>query len=165
MRLNAAQQAEIAGIRDRNNGVLHAENVLEFARNPATALHDHADITWDDSADAEKWRIHWARSVVVASVTIVPHPDSGKVLEVRSFVSTPDIRAALGTKSGYMATDVVASDPVLVRSVVVAAIGAARAMQKRFGQFEMILRPVDRLLIDLQDVLRQLDAAPDQDAA
>ena len=41
--------------KSNEEGLLKAEEVVEFARNPTTALHDR--FTWDDSAAARQYRL------------------------------------------------------------------------------------------------------------
>lgn len=78
------------------DGRLHPEAVVAFARRPDSALH--AKFEWDDSVAAEQYRLQQARSVIRAQV---------RVSEVvgrrcRAYVSVPSDRTSDG---GYRPTD------------------------------------------------------------
>jgi hypothetical protein len=55
-------QQELQAIADRHDGKLPASAVVDFARDPSTALHARFD--WDDSEAAEKWRLEQARTII-----------------------------------------------------------------------------------------------------
>jgi hypothetical protein len=50
----AARLAELRQIEQKAGGVLQPESVVDFARNPKTALH--GAFTWDDTEAARKYR-------------------------------------------------------------------------------------------------------------
>lgn len=47
-------------------GGLSAEDVVEFAKDPKTALHKHFE--WDDAEAARQWRLQKARSIIRVSI-------------------------------------------------------------------------------------------------
>ena len=51
---------ELNSIRRKRNNVLRPRDVVEFARNPKTALH--REFEWDDEAVAMHYRRHARRS-------------------------------------------------------------------------------------------------------
>lgn len=68
-------QEELEQIRTASgDGILHPKAVVDFARNPDTALHSH--FTWDDSEAAENYRLWQARKVIKIAITILPHNDT-----------------------------------------------------------------------------------------
>lgn len=85
-------QAELEQIRAKHDGVLHAEDVVEYARDQTTALH--AKFDWDDTEAAHNWRISQAREVIRVSVTTLPQTSTS----VHCYVSLPSDRA---TGGGY----------------------------------------------------------------
>jgi hypothetical protein len=61
--------AELETIRQDNGGLLNPADVVEFARNPETALH--RKFTWDDGKAAEEYRLWQARQVIRVVVSVV----------------------------------------------------------------------------------------------
>ena len=98
--MNTDQLAELEMLREEASGQLLPEKIVEFARSANTALH--SAFTWDDGAAAERWRLHQARQVVRAAVTLLPRPDGGMV-PVRAYVYQAPSRS-------YAATQAVISD-------------------------------------------------------
>ncbi|MBE3134791.1 MAG: hypothetical protein IMZ55_15080 [Acidobacteria bacterium] len=73
---------ELEVVRGKNtDGMLVAEEVVEFATDPKTALHDR--FLWDDSIAAHQYRIWQAREIIRVAVTIVPKADQ----QTRAYVS------------------------------------------------------------------------------
>lgn len=62
-------EQELASIQGQHGGVLKAEDVVAFARDPLSALH--ACFDWEDSEAAEKWRLSQARAVIRLHVVIL----------------------------------------------------------------------------------------------
>jgi hypothetical protein len=76
---------ELEYIYAQHGGILKAEDVVEFAKNPETSLHDK--FTWDNTEAAHQWRLQEARMLIRIAVTIIP----GEQKEYRAYVSlTPD---------------------------------------------------------------------------
>ena len=82
-KLMALQLAEIKGIAQRNGGVVHPEDVVKFARNERTALHQSFE--WDDTKAAEQYRCEQARRLIRVMVEIVPHDEHET--KVQAFVA------------------------------------------------------------------------------
>jgi hypothetical protein len=81
--MNKDQLAELEMLRQEAGGTLRAEAIVDFARSANTALH--SAFTWDDGEAADKWRLHQAKQVIRAAVTMLPRPDGGLV-PVRAYV-------------------------------------------------------------------------------
>lgn len=62
-------QNELESLRKKNRGVLLPLKVVEFARNPDTALHSRFD--WSDRKAAQKYRLWQAREVIRVYVTVL----------------------------------------------------------------------------------------------
>jgi hypothetical protein len=86
-------QNEMESIRVRHNGVLRPSDVVEYARDSGTALHDR--FTWDDSEAADQYRLWQARELIAVVVTLIPGADT----ESRAYVSMLDDREKDG--GGY----------------------------------------------------------------
>lgn len=72
---------ELSTIYEQNDGILRPEDVIEFAANPETALHDR--FTWDDTQAAHQWRLEQARLVIRTTVLLLEPVKK----EYRAFVS------------------------------------------------------------------------------
>lgn len=57
---------ELLDLYESKGRVLLAEDVLEFAKDPKTALHRH--FTWDDDEAANLWRLQQARNIIRVSI-------------------------------------------------------------------------------------------------
>jgi len=65
--------AELEAIRKKHRGVLRPRDVVDFARNPKTVLHDRFD--WDDTSAADLYRLEQARHVIRSVVRVTQyHP-------------------------------------------------------------------------------------------
>lgn len=93
---------ELETIRQQNGGILKADAVVEFARDPETALHSR--FCWDDTEAAHQYRLEQARKIIRVTVTILPKANK----EYRAFVSLMEDRKETG--GGYRATVDVLSD-------------------------------------------------------
>lgn len=92
---------ELSSLR-RTGGLLVPEDVVEFARNPETALHKH--FCWDETEAARQYRLIQARNLIVR-VTVTPR---GSDKPIQAFVSLKSDRANPG--GGYRETIRVLSD-------------------------------------------------------
>lgn len=84
---------ELELIRQQNGGILRPSDVVEFARNPDTALH--SKFTWDDTTAAHQYRLWQAREIIRVVVTV---PDRATE-PMRVYVSLTDDRQEDG--GGY----------------------------------------------------------------
>jgi len=94
--MNANVYRELEQIRKSNGGLLRPLDVVEFARNPKTALHGR--FTWDDSKAANEYRLWQARQIIRVSVTVIPNAEK----EYHAYVSLKDDRKQEG--GGYRST-------------------------------------------------------------
>lgn len=83
-------------------GLLKPEDVVEFAKNPKTALHEV--FVWDDTEAAHLWRLHQARNLIRVVVSV--NESTGK--EERIYVSLRSDRSEDG--GGYRQLVKVLSD-------------------------------------------------------
>jgi hypothetical protein len=100
-------RAECERVRTSHGGLLRAEDVVDAARDEATALHSL--FTWDDSVAAEKWRLTQARQIIRVFIhKALPADDDEKGKPVRVYISPPEQRSLGG---GYLTFDSVKDDP------------------------------------------------------
>jgi hypothetical protein len=68
---------ELRIIRSRS-ALLEPEQIVEFARNPSTALH--SKFTWDDSVAAHQHRLWQARQLIAVYIRVLDRGDGTKGL-------------------------------------------------------------------------------------
>lgn len=88
-----AIQKELDALRKKHSGLIRPEDVVEFAKDKKTALHDK--FTWDDGTAAHEYRLWQARQVLRMYVTIL----DDKREAVRMYVSLGSDRTKEG--GGY----------------------------------------------------------------
>lgn len=135
---NEKIQLELEIIARKFRGNLPAKAVVEFARDPKTALH--AQFTWDDGEAAEKWRVHQAR-VLIATITIEPRPN----VVVRAWCNLPTDRAS--GKPVYRPTLRVMSDTDLraeLLQTVKDELGRLRAKHADLSELASVWKAIDQ---------------------
>jgi hypothetical protein len=80
-RVSRAVGEELERLAQKVKGCISPADVLEFAKNKNTALHQC--FTWDDSEAANRWRLEEAAYLLRFHVTVLP----GSNKETRCFVS------------------------------------------------------------------------------
>ncbi len=96
------RDGELLALQKKHGNLLKPEQVVEYARNPKTALHSAFE--WDDGKAAHEYRL-WQAQHLIAEVEII-EPKSKK--PVRAFVSLYSDREKPG--GGYRETVAVLSD-------------------------------------------------------
>lgn len=113
---------ELEKIREANDGILLPSEVVEFAKDPETALHSR--FTWDDSKAAHEYRLWQAREVIRVLVRVVP----GVKSTVRAFVSLAQDRKA----GGYRSIEDVMIDPPMRESLLDQAKRELASFRRRY---------------------------------
>jgi len=85
--------SELNQIRKENAGVLRPADVVAFAKNPRTKLHEK--FTWDDNEAAREYRLWQARELIRVVVSVGPVDEK----PVRTYVSLLSDRRNAG--GGY----------------------------------------------------------------
>ena len=111
--------AEIRQLIESNGGQVSPADIVDFARNPKTALH--RAFNWDDTTAAEAWRIEQAKKILRVSVVMIARPDNGNMVRVRAFISPCG-----DGERGYQYT------PKMIETVS----GRAAILQAAFAEFE-----------------------------
>ena len=83
-------EEELDEIARENGGIVRPVDVLNYARDPETALH--GQFTWDDGEAAERYRLWQAREVLQIYVRIETSDEEKQ--NIRLFVSLPSDRKA-----------------------------------------------------------------------
>lgn len=134
---------ELEQIRKAHRGILRAEDVVEFARNPETSLHEK--FQWDDTEAAKQYRLWQARQVISVYVTVL----SDDSPPVKAYVSLVDDRSQPG--GGYRAVADVMKDPERRTLLLQQALGELKRFQAKYraikelaGVFSEIDKVVDK---------------------
>jgi hypothetical protein len=124
---NPAIVDELKRLAEQNGGDLKPKAVVTAARHEDSPLHNQFD--WEDSAAADKWRLHQARQLINAVVSYEKLGD-GTEVAVRVFVSlTPDREAEDG---GYRVVSTVMSDADLRRQLLADALAEMKRFQAKY---------------------------------
>lgn len=130
---------ELLQIQRRNKGILKADDVVEFARDPNTELHRQFD--WEDTEAAHKWRLHQARNVIRINVSLLPTVQR----KFRTFVS---LDADRNNGGGYRSTVKVMSDGAMRDALIEQALKELESFRKRyesFTEFAGLFAEIDRV--------------------
>lgn len=124
-------RAALEQIREENGGHLPPEQVIEYAEDPASPLHDFFE--WDDNLAAHQFRLAQARRLIrrVKFEQIVLARGSRKieVEVVRQYESAPmDRRAGVG----YTSVDDLMRDPLRRGSLLQAVLKQLQNLRRRY---------------------------------
>lgn len=124
--------AELQNIAAENDNILNPRDVVEFARNPETALHSQFE--WNDSAAAEEYRLWQARQIIRVTVTMeAPENDPPR----RVFVSMMGDRNADG---GYRLLRDVLSDDDMRARLLMEAKAEMVTFRKKYAQLSELAK-------------------------
>lgn len=133
-------QEELAEICAEHDGLLRAEDIVEYARNPETALHSR--FTWDDNKAAEAHRLWQARQVIRVHVQVFSEAKE----PVRMYVNlVPDRRNEGG---GYRPiVDVMANRDMRAQLLkqAMAEVNAWRAKYRALKELEPIFDAINQV--------------------
>jgi hypothetical protein len=122
--LSARAREELNNLREELGGTLRPIDLVNFARDPKTALHTYFD--WDDSLAAEKWRLHQARMFINVKFSTIQ--SESKTYRVKTFTSLKEDRG----KVSYRYTIDVLGDPVKRESMLEQAKLELKSIKKRY---------------------------------
>lgn len=123
-------QTELETIRLHNGGILRPIDVVEFARDPKSALHGR--FQWDDTEAAAEYRIWQARQIIRVTVRVV----SNSVTPIRAYVSLIDDRENEG--GGYRALADVLSDKDLLAAMLAQALAELELFRAKYSMLEAL---------------------------
>lgn len=137
---------ELEALAEANNGVLKPRDVVDFARNPDTALHSRFE--WDYSKAAEAYRLWQARQVIKITLTVIEREDKDEII-VPTFVSMSDDRRNGG---GYRLLVDVMSDDEQRQNLLRQAHRDFKSWQAKYQQLKE-LEPVFKQMDEVMGVL------------
>lgn len=120
---------ELDRIRRKGAGIVTAEAVVEYARDPKTALH--SQFTWDDTEAARRWRLEQAGRIIRLQVRVV----SEDVAPMRALVSLSSDRKAGG---GYREIAAVLNDPEMAKELLSDALSEFNSMRRKYGKLKQL---------------------------
>lgn len=140
--LNESQRQELERLVTARNGIIKAADIVEFAKDETTALHD--EFEWDDAVCGVKHREQQARGIIRAYVIRLP----GNPAQVRGLVSVPSDRTTIGA---YRRTKDVVDNPVLREQVVEEALNRIAAMRDSFAYLPELKPLWDRIDVNIAE--------------
>ena len=117
--------AELEEIRKQSGGMLQPADVVDYARDPETALH--GAFCWDDTEAAAQYRLWQARMVIRVCVTI---REEVKGPPIRAYVSLQEDRGDVG----YRLLDDVMSDNEMRERILAQALAELNRWKMRYQQ-------------------------------
>lgn len=139
---------ELDMLMQEGKGLLSPHRVVEYARDPETALHSRFE--WDDAKAAYAHRLQQAR--IMISVLVTQRED----IRVKKFVSV-SVDRKRDDSGGYRAVESVLSNDDLRNMFLDQCIRAIEALLTRFGQF----KDLATILADAKTRLEGLQEYPD----
>jgi hypothetical protein len=133
---------ELLIIKKKNGGLLDPAKVVDYARDPDTALH--ARFEWDDSKAAEGYRIWQARQVIRMELVVISQDDNGKISTfsdikeeagkiVRTYVSLGSDRRPEEGERGYRSLIDVLSDAEMREQMLEEAKKDMNVFRRKYG--------------------------------
>ncbi len=138
---------ELYLIQKTNNGLLDPVKVVDFARDPETALH--SKFTWDDSKAAEQYRIWQARQIIRMELVVVQETPKGetRILAditdekgkiVRAFVSIASDRRGDEIR-GYRSLNDVLNDSEMRSQMLEEAKNDMNIFRRKYGTLKELV--------------------------
>lgn len=139
---------ELEALTEANNGILQPEAVVEYAKDPNTALHSRFE--WDDTEAAKRYRVWQARQLIKVTVNILPNESE---TEYQVFVSLKSDRYNGG---GYRALVDVMSDDQLRKQLLTQAYADFKVWQKKYQD----LKELAPVFTEMAEVMKEIEVEP-----
>lgn len=130
---------EIKYIEERD-GVITAEAVVDFAKDPNTALHNK--FTWDDKHASEQWRL-WEARQLISTVKVIVEVDQ------KEFVTRAFVHYDKGER-GYVSIAKVLSDEEKKAKMLATAMNELDTFRNKYStlnELATVLKAIDALKI------------------
>lgn len=135
-----AMLRELVELVERKNGMLRPQDVLEVARNPDSALHQH--FTWDDTEAAHKRRLDEARALIRAVMWVDPINEEPRREFISVRVPMRDVGGGLVHVRRYVRYETVRQDEDLTVQVLRDCLRDLRAIMRKYELLHEDLRGV-----------------------
>jgi len=127
---------ELERIRKKHGGVLRPADVVKAAKAQTSPLHKY--FTWDDTEAAHKQRLHEARALIRATVTVIPQHHE----PIRAYSSLVPDRAE---GDSYRATVDILNDEQRREILLNQALTEAKSWQRRYQSLADLQRVFDAI--------------------
>jgi hypothetical protein len=131
----------------QGDGLLHAEDVVEVAKDPSSPLHD--EFEWDDSVAAVKYRLVQAR-VIIRRVFDAVSVDAEETTYIRRYVSFSEDQTHGG---GYRPISII-SDEMWKQRLLGDARADLELYRKRYALLEEVIDHIDAAIVQV-DALKK----------
>lgn len=121
---------ELIALRKKNNGYLSPQIIVDFAKDPKTAMHAYFE--WDDSIGAQKWRLQQARAFVHLKFKLVSIPNPVKPQEFIIINDMTSLRIDRGTDKAYTKTTSIIEDVDKRKILLMEAKSEFMALRKKY---------------------------------
>lgn len=130
---------ELELIRKNNNGVLRPADVVEYARNPKTALHERFE--WNNAKAADAYRLWQARELIRVVVKL---DDVAATPPIRLYCSLPEDRQN-GDGGGYRVIDDVMRSSQMRASLLRQAEQDMRRFEQKYHQLKELAGVIEAM--------------------
>lgn len=127
MKINEKVKEELEFVRSNTNGILRAQDVVEYAKDPSTELHRHFE--WDDNKAAEAHRLNQARMLI--NVCVIVNPVNNK--KIKAYVS---LKSERKHGIGYRAVVDVLKDSFLTEELMQDALKDLERFQEKYNRLK-----------------------------
>lgn len=134
---------ELDKLAARHNGLLKADDIVKFAKNPRTACHDW--FTWDDTEAAQQHRLNEARGLIRVHVRYEELDTPEHRILVREFVSLSSDRTHGG---GYRHLEDVLTNSDLAAELLTDALRdfeRFRVKYEQLSQLQGVFKAFDKI--------------------
>jgi len=136
--MNAKISEELKAVARQHRGKLRPKDVVDFAKDPKTALH--ARFEWDNSAAAAEYRLWQARELIRVAVVIIPNKNTP--MNVRAYWSLPSQRGKTG---GYITSVKVMKDPALRAELLAMAREDMVRFRTKYAGIAQLAKVIDAM--------------------
>ena len=137
MSLKKKVAKELEAIKHKHGGLLRPADVVEFARDAHTGLHQKFD--WSDRSAAAKFRLQQAREVIRCHVTII-HEDAEPVRAYFSLL--PDRKAEGG---GYRGIQEVIDNKTWRAQMLETAMSEMRSFRAKYSALKELVNVFEEM--------------------
>lgn len=142
MKILESVREELLFLSNKNDGLLNPRQVVEYAENERTHLHNHFE--WDDEKAGNEYRLWQARRIINLEFKIIKNGNI-EIGPVRLFVSLSDDRNKEG---GYRLIEDVINDDVRKKQMLTDALAELIHFKEKY-----------KVLSELADVFSAIEKA------
>lgn len=129
------KRAALMEIAEANGGVLNPQQIVDYAADPASPLHD--EFEWDDAKAGNLARLAQANGLVrrmrLTIIRQAAEPRKVEAMVTRQFQSRPSMRQK---KGGYERVEDIFQDPIKRQEVLEQVLRELEAYRRRYRQLE-----------------------------